>query len=243
MFIDKKSPIPVYFQLKNIILEKIKNSEYFEEGLIPSERELSDLLGISRMTVRQALSQLVNEGVLYREKGKGTFVSKRKIIQNNITSFSELVKRRGLIPSTEILYFNKDVNNHEIKKILDMEINESLYNLKRLRLANLNPIGIEEVFLPEKFFTGIDKYDLTTSLYSIIRDKYSLTISYIDNTIQAKNPTKDEKNLLKITSNKPVINIAGTACSADGVKLFYQNDTYRADEYQYNARIFMNKDN
>lgn len=242
MHIDKKSPIPVYYQLRNIILNKIKSTEYSEEGLIPSERELSELLGISRMTVRHALSQLVNEGFLYREKGKGTFVAKKKIVQVNITSFSETVKRRGLIPSTEILYFNKNVENHDIKKILDLEIDEPLYNLKRLRLANLKPIGIEEVFLPEKYFHEFEKHDLTSSLYSIIRDKYSHTISYIDNTIQAENPTKEEKILLKITSNTPILKVSGIRYSVEGIKLFYQNDIYRSDEYDYNVRIFMNKD-
>jgi len=241
MHIDKMSPIPVYYQLRNIILNKIKSAEYSEEDLIPSERELSEILGISRMTVRHALSQLVNEGLLYREKGKGTFVAKKKIVQNNITSFSEIVKLKGLVPSTEILFFGKDVKNNEMKNILDMEIDEPLYNLKRLRLANLKPIGIEEVFLPEKYFEGIEKYDFTSSLYSIIKDKYSITINYTDNIIQAKTPTKEEKILLKITSATPILKISGISCSEDDIKLFYQNDTYRSDEYQYNARIFMNK--
>ncbi len=71
MHVDKKSPIPVYYQLKNIVLKKIQNGEFSAGSLIPSERDLGESLNISRMTVRQALNQLVSEGVLYREKGKG----------------------------------------------------------------------------------------------------------------------------------------------------------------------------
>ncbi len=95
MHIDKKSPIPVYYQLMNIIMEKIKSGEYSVGSLIPSERDLSELLGISRMSVRQALHHLVNEGLLTREKGKGTFVTKMKFEQRNIMSFSEQFRNIG----------------------------------------------------------------------------------------------------------------------------------------------------
>ncbi|MBC7961272.1 MAG: GntR family transcriptional regulator [Vallitaleaceae bacterium] len=242
MYIDKKSPIPVYYQLKSNILSKIKGQEYTEDNLIPSERELGELLGISRMTVRQALNQLVAEGVLYREKGKGTFVAKQKIVQKNIMSFSETVKLRGLVPSTEILYFCKNTENQKIREILDVEANECLYHLKRLRLANQKPIGIEEVFLPERYFHEFEKHDFTSSLYTLIREDYLYIINHIDSTIQSEKPSKEEKTLLKLSANIPVLRISGISYSSLGVKLFYQNDVYRSDEYTYNIRIFMDSD-
>jgi GntR family transcriptional regulator len=242
MFIDKTSPIPVYYQLKNIILKKIKSGEFLEGGIIPSERELGDSLNISRMTVRQALNQLVQEGILYREKGKGTFVAKSKIVQRNIESFSETVKQRGLEPSTEIIYFGKNENNERIRELLELKEMEALYYLKRLRLASNVPIAIEEVFMPEKHFPEFEKHNLTSSLYTLIREEYSYILNYIDNTIQAAKPSNEEKILFKISTTIPVLKISGIRYSSSGIKLFYGNDTYRSDEYDYNVRIYMNKE-
>ena len=196
MYIEKKSPIPVYYQLKNIILKKIKDGEFSEGSLIPSERDLGENLNISRMTVRQALNQLVSEGVLYREKGKGTFVSKGKIVQRNILSFSDTVRNKGLVPSTVVLHFEKITNRHDIKNLLDLQEGESLYNIKRLRLANELPIAIEEVFIPERYCPCLENFDLKSSLYKLLKDEYSLEINYMDNTIEAAKPAKVDTLLM-----------------------------------------------
>ena len=92
MWIDKKSPIPAYYQLKKILLKKIEEGQFTVGSMIPSERDLSQTYGISRMTVRQALSQLVADGLLHREKGRGTFVSPVKLVLINIMSFSNTVR-------------------------------------------------------------------------------------------------------------------------------------------------------
>ncbi len=242
MYVDKKSPIPVYYQLKNIILKKIKDGEYSEGSLIPSERDLGENLNISRMTVRQALNQLVSEGVLFREKGKGTFVSKGKIVQRNIMSFSDTVRNKGLVPSTVVLRFEKITDRLDIKKLLDLQEDESLYNIKRLRLANDLPIAIEEVFIPERYCPHLDTYKLNTSLYKLLKEEYSLTISYLDNLIEADRPEKDEKKLLGLQDMTPVLRITSISHNEAGMKLFYEKDVYRSDEYNYNVRIFMNRE-
>ena len=240
MYIDKKSPIPVYFQLKNIILNKIREGEFPEGSLIPSERDLGESLGISRMTVRQALNQLVVEGVLYREKGKGTYVSKSKIVQRNIMSFSDTVRNKGLTPSTIVLNFDKIADRPDIKNILGLQENESLYNFKRLRLANERPI--EEVFIPEKYCPHLEKYDLKSSLYKLLKEEYSLDINYMDNQIEAAKVTKEERKLLGLTEAVPVLRITSVSHNEAGLKLFYEKDVYRSDEYNYNVRIYMNRE-
>jgi GntR family transcriptional regulator len=242
MYIDKKSPIPVYFQLKNIILSRIKAGEFPEGSLIPSERDLGESLNISRMTVRQALNQLVVEGVLFREKGKGTYVSKSKIVQRNIMSFSDTVRNKGLTPSTVVLNFEKISDRSDIKNILNLQENESLYNLKRLRLANERPIAIEEVFIPERYCPSLEKHDLKSSLYKLLKEEYSLDINYMDNSIEAAKATKEEKKLLGLTEAAPVLCITSISHNDTGMKLFYEKDVYRSDEYNYDVRIYMNRE-
>ncbi|RCX13225.1 GntR family transcriptional regulator [Anaerobacterium chartisolvens] len=242
MHINKKSPIPVYYQLKNILLKKIQDEEYRAGELIPSERDLGESLGISRMTVRQALSQLVAEGVLYREKGKGTFVSKGKIQQRNIMSFSETVRKKGLVPSARILSFQKHTELYDIKDILGLRRDDGIYAIKRLRLANERPVAIEEVFMPEIYFPRLDKFDLNTSLYKLIKEEYSYAISFIDNNIEASKPSAEEKELLSIALTSPVLRVTGINYTEEGSRLFYERAVYCGDQYNYNVRIYMSKE-
>lgn len=239
MYINKNSPIPVYFQLKTIILQKIENGEFIPERPIPSERELGEILGISRMTVRQALNQLVAEGVLYREKGKGTFVSKSRIHQRNISSFSDIVRSKGMTPSTRVLNFTKTQVSDEIASILGLEPGEPAYDIKRLRLADDTPIAIEEVFIPEKYCHGLEKYDLTASLYNVMKNEYSYTIHFIDNTIEAVRAAKEERELLDIPATVPVLSISGVTYTTNELKLWYERSLYRSDLYVYSVRIYM----
>jgi GntR family transcriptional regulator len=241
MYVDKKSPIPVYYQLKNIILKKIQSGEFAEGGLIPSERDLGENLNISRMTVRQALNQLVSEGVLYREKGRGTFVTKSKIEQRNIMSFSDTVTLKGLVPTTKVLHFSKEDAAEDIKNILDLKVDEKVYIIKRLRLANSIPVGIEEHFIPEKYCPDLEKFDLTASLYKLIKEEYTYAISYVDNIIEASKPSKEEKEQLNLSTNIPVLKIAGINYTQSDLKLFYERSVYRSDEYKYNVRVYVNK--
>src|SRR6266581_4940641 len=103
--IYRNSPLPRYYQLKEIMRERIRSGEWKPGDLIPSERELGEKYGISRMTARQAITDLVNEGLFYREQGKGTFVSQRKITQQRTprTVFPEDIRARGKRPSTRVI--------------------------------------------------------------------------------------------------------------------------------------------
>src|SRR5438270_13113239 len=103
--IYRNSPLPRYYQLKEIMRDRIRSGEWKPGDLIPSERELGEQYGISRMTARQAITDLVNEGLFYREQGKGTFVSQRKITQQliHLTGFTEDIRARGQRPSTKVI--------------------------------------------------------------------------------------------------------------------------------------------
>lgn len=241
MYIDKKSPIPAYYQLKNKIMEKINSGEYAENSLIPSERELSDSLGISRMTVRQALTQLVQEGTLFRERGKGTFVAKSKIAQKNIASFSQTVRNKGMLPMTKVLRLEKIKVPSNILKTLELEDNDFVYNLKRLRFANDIPVAIEENFIPEKYCPNLDKHDLTESLYKVLTEQYSYNIDYLDNVIEASKASVEDRELLKIASGTPVLKISAIIYTDSNLKLLYENSKYRSDEYKYNVLVYNNK--
>lgn len=241
MFVDKKSPIPAYFQLKNIILKRIQSGEYAPGSLIPSERDLGESFGISRMTVRQALNQLVLAGVLNREKGRGTFVSKSKLEQKNIMSFSEAVRQKGLVPSAKVLHFDRAEAEADIAEALGLKGGEQVYVLKRLRLASQVPIGIEEDFIPVRYCPGLEKFDLTSSLYRLIKEEYSYSVHYVDNVVEASRPSKEERESLDLSAGIPVIRITSVNYTESGIKLFYERAAFRSDEYKCSMRIYVNK--
>jgi len=241
MFVDKKSPIPAYFQLKNIILKNIQSGAYTAGSLIPSERDLGECFGISRMTVRQALNQLVLEGVLNRERGRGTFVSRSKLEQKNIMSFSEAVRQKGLVPSAKVLNFISVEADAGMMDVLGLRDIEKVYVLKRLRLASFIPVGIEEDFIPQKYCPGLERFDLTGSLYRLIKEEYSYSINYVDNVVEASRPTREERELLEMSSGVPVIRVAGVNYTESGIKLFRERAVYRSDEYKYSMRVYVNK--
>ncbi|TCL74096.1 GntR family transcriptional regulator [Hydrogenispora ethanolica] len=237
MFINKQSHIPVYYQLKKSLLEQIHSGQFDGGRPIPSERELSEKLNISRMTVRQAINQLVNEGVLYREKGRGTFVSKAKMEQRNVMSFSDFVRQSGRTPATRVLHFGREIAPPEVAAALELDGAAAVFNLKRLRLADQTPIAIEQVFLPERLFPELDRHDLTASLYQLIKDEYSYVIHFIDNSIEAGRPGKEEKAVLHLGPGEPLLRISGLYFSVSGQKLFYENSVYSATQYRYSVRI------
>jgi GntR family transcriptional regulator len=237
MHIDKNSPIPAYYQLKTMLLERIQSGFYKPGHPIPSERELSDKLHITRMTVRQAVNQLVQEGVLYREKGNGTFVSRSKFQQKNIMSFSDMVQYMGQTPSTRILHFEETLMNEKMMSLFGQKTSIPVYVVKRLRLADGEPIGIEEVYLPKEHCPGLDAHDLTGSLRRLLRDAYHQVITQADNIAEARRATSAEKNLLMMPTHMPVLQIACRYFTKAGNILYCEESAYRSDRYQYHVTL------
>src|SRR5699024_932590 len=132
--IDKNSPLPIYYQLSEQIKRLIQTEQLLPGDLLPSEREYAERHNISRMTVRQAISNLVTEGLLCRKKGKGTFVTEKKFEQNlqGLTSFSEDMQSRGYAPSNKLISFKLTQADQPIAKSLRLNAGEAVYEIKRV---------------------------------------------------------------------------------------------------------------
>jgi len=234
MIVDKNSFIPAYRQLMEHITAKIRDKEWVSE--IPSERQLSEMAGVTRMTVRQAVGELCSEGVLYRIKGKGTFVAKPKFEQQNIMSFSELLRARGAEPRTRLLFFDPFFRDmHAISPVWAAQ-HALFYRLRRLRCDGDDPVGIEEVFLPHDLCPGFEKHDLTGSLYGILHT-YGLTVFEQDTTLTARRPTEEEAGIFGIRRDTPILSVAGNSLSEDKTPLFYERSAYLSDRFSYKVSI------
>lgn len=232
--IDKSSPIPVYYQLKEDIKKKINKGIWKVGQCIDSERELSETYNVSRMTVRQALGELVQEGILIREKGKGTFVCEPKVRQRDIMSFSEMAKKSGLSSETKIIEFEKIQTPQEIQEMLPFE---EIFKINRLRIVEGEIIANEIVYIPCDYCGYLDKEILKGSLYNILKG-YGYVIDHSEASIQAIIIDNYYKEIFNINEEVPLIKIFSKNLTVDGKLLFVEESVYRSDKYLLEVNIF-----
>ena len=238
--VDKNSSVPIYAQLEEYIKKKIKEKVYLPGESLPTERELTELFGVSRMTVRQAVTNLVHQGVLYRTPGKGAFVSKEIIEKKlEIEGFSEDMEKRGFVPSSKILYFEKIIPDGQVAQMLQLSENEQVYFINRLRLANDEPMAIEYSYLPEKYFPDLMKYNLQKcSLYTLMKQEYHADFSYMKQNIKAVTISKKEAELLLNKSRGYGLLSLRTIFNEDDIPIEYAKTIYNPDRYTFNLMIY-----
>lgn len=235
--LDKSIPTPLYFQLKQQLLKKINDHELKVDDQIPHEIDMVDELEISRSTVRQAISELVSEGYLYRVRAKGTFVSTPKVDENffqQLDSFNNEMIKKGMKPSTKILKFHKEEGRENINSKLSIDPSEELIHLSRLRFANDQPVVIVDTYLPYEKFKDLLTEDLSEqSLYSLIEEKYDTKIVRAKREIEAVIAKANEKKLLNIKSNAAVCLVKTTAYAENDIPVEYSIARYTGDRNRF----------
>ncbi|WP_339145609.1 MULTISPECIES: GntR family transcriptional regulator [unclassified Sutcliffiella] len=240
--IDKSSPIPMYYQLESHIKNQINAGIILPGDSIPSEREYAENYGISRMTVRQAINSLVNEGLLYRKKGSGTFVSEKKIEQplQGLTSFTEDMKKRGLSPTSKLIHFEIIPANSFIAN--ELKINEfaPVYEIKRIRLADGEPMALETNYLSANMVKGLTEEVVNASIYAYIEEKLNLRIAHADQLIESIKASVEDEKLLKIEKGHPMLYIQRNTYLQDGTPLELVKSVYRGDRYKFHIKLNRN---
>lgn len=237
--LDKQSPVPIYYQLEEIIKNKIENRMLQPDEMIPSEREYAERFEVSRMTVRQAITNLVNNGYLYRLKGKGTFVQKQKIEQRlqGLTSFSEEMVMRGLTPSTKLLEYDIIFAGVELASKLAIQQNEEVYKLKRLRLADNIPMALETAHFSKKLFPNLTEQIARGSIYDYAENECHLNIDYATQEIEATVADGYESEALQLSKDSPTLTIYRLCYLDSGTPLEYVKTVFRADRYKFIADV------
>ncbi|MEW6193965.1 MAG: GntR family transcriptional regulator [Bacteroidota bacterium] len=207
MEIDKKSALPLYYQLKEILKEEIDIGRYKPNEKIPSENELAELLKISRNTAKQAIADLVSEGMLYRVQGKGTFVAERKIFKGltDAYSFSSEFQQYGSAITTRVIISEEIFESKEALEYLKMKESTELYRIQRLRLMSDLPVALQTSYIPKFFCPDLLSHDLSSnSLFDILKEHYQLNFGYFTENLTCVKADQYEAELLKVKKGSPL---------------------------------------
>ena len=238
--LDKRSPLPLHQQLKAAIEERILSGEWLPGTQVLSEREFCEQYEISRITVRQALTALVMEGRLIRAPGRGTFVASPRIEQQltQLTGFTQDMQARGKRPSARVLEAGSIAALPTVARALKIAVGESVIMLKRLRLADGEPVAIETAYLLESRCRGILKEQLATrSLYDILTKKYRLKPVRAMQQMEAIACPAAEAKLLGTRRGAPVLHIQRTTYDREGRPFELVESFYRGDRYTFYAEL------
>lgn len=237
--IDKESRIPLYYQLMDIIKEMIEEGHLSENDQLPSERELCETYNVSRSTVRQAIQELEKEGYIYREHGKGTFVSPEKFKQDLLSfySFTDEMKKIGKIPSSKVLDFKVIKCTDDLAKKMKLDLGEKLYMFTRLRLADNEPMMLETSYVPYRRFPGLTKEQLEQSaMYEIFTKKYNAVFTCAEEIFQPVFTREEEAILLQYHQGLPAMMIERITHENDKI-IEYTKGIARGDRFKYHVLL------
>jgi GntR family transcriptional regulator len=200
---------------------------------IPSERQLSADLGVSRLTVRAALDDLAREGYLVRRRGSGTYIQQPKISQElTMTSFSEDMRRRGMVPGSRTLSMETELAGARLGRLLHVSPGEEILVIKRLRLADGETMAIETLHLPKFLVPGLRKEDLEGSFYDLYRERYGIVIVSGTQAIEPTVTGQEESLALGVPLHSPAFLFERTSRDAGDRTVEFVQSVYRGDRYR-----------
>jgi GntR family transcriptional regulator len=238
--LEKSSGVPLYSQIEQLLIEKIKSGKLSEGEALLSEQDLARLYHVSRMTARQALNGLKTNGYAVSVRRKGTFVTAPKIDKTfiRLQGFSQEMRARGVCPSSKVLEQKIITAPDEIREFLQLERNETVMKLRRLRLADGSPIAVETSYAPTGYYPGIERIDFSAqSLYSVLQSRYKCSIGWSEDVIEASKATAEEAKLLTIPRGFGILAISRLVMSAAGDPIELCHSRYRSDRYRATIRI------
>ncbi|MDR2974635.1 MAG: GntR family transcriptional regulator [Propionibacteriaceae bacterium] len=216
-------------QIRNY-LRALATHELSVGDAIPSERELCERFGVARMTVRHAVDSLVVEGILTRIQGKGTFVASPKVdLQMRLTTFEEEMARRGLRAASRMLAADVRMPPRDVADTLGLDESEKTYYLYRTRLADDEPMALEESWLPEKLFPKLYDPVPPLSIYAAITER-GLAPDWGEDNIDADEASAEEADYLGIKPGRALLRVARRTF-AGSIATVYSRSVYRADRY------------
>ncbi|MBU3830274.1 MAG: GntR family transcriptional regulator [Candidatus Limosilactobacillus merdavium] len=226
---------PIYIKIHNQLRENIEDGKWKVGERIPAERELANQFSVSRMTLRQAIQELVDEGILERRVGSGTFVANRKVQErmSGVTSFTDLMKSIGKVPSSTTISYHLTIPSQvEIEK-LDLKDGDQVVRMERIRSGNDVPICFEVATIPANLVKELSKEEVTTSFWETLERKAHLYPGHAVQHISATKATEKIANYLNVKRGDPLLRMTQLSYLQDGTPFEYVHTQYVGSRFEF----------
>ena len=239
--LERSNPLPLYYQLNEVLRQQIRSGHLEPHAAIPSEPELVASYHVSRATVRQALNELVHEGLLYRQHGKGTFVCEPRIQQtlSELASFSEELKRRGKRPGGLLIVSELTRGSETVREQLKLADEEQVVRLERVRTASSEPCAYEVDYLPYPRASGIyqrAKEVAEGSLYTLMTSE-GLSPYVAEQTIKGGAASEREAELLQIPVREAGLRYTCTTYDSTGQPIEFSESFFPSDRFDFHITL------
>ncbi|MBP3398495.1 MAG: GntR family transcriptional regulator [Erysipelotrichaceae bacterium] len=235
MIMNENNKVPKYQLIENDIIDKINSGIYQEEHALPTEAELSKQYECSRVTVRQALSNLAYKGFILKNQGSGSFVKKSRAIQRTplLKSFTEDILEMGKTPSSKVVSFNITEAGNTVASLLKIKPKDLIYYIERTRYADNEPVLFEKTFMSVDLHPELSIKVLQGSKYKYA-DEHNLTVDYAHQNITPIFPPEYIAAQLKLSPKQPILRVCNTTYIHDGTVFDYTELYMHPELYQLN---------
>ena len=232
--------VPAYIQIAENLLEKIATGELAPNERLPSERELSKTLKVSRMTLRAALRVLDNKGLLIRRTGDGTYIAQPKLERqaDKLVPFTQNMRKQGGQISSRLILFEQREAEASVASKLEISISSPVYYFQRLRLLNQEIVLLETCTMPLNRFSNLETFDLEKrSVYEVLESEYGVLPHYSHQSLESVSATDYEAALLGIESGAPLMLERRVTFDDKDIPFEYGRDLYRGDRFRFMTEI------
>ncbi len=231
---NKYSGVPYYRQLADILRRQIRDGVFAAGEKLPSEKELSAVYGVNRHTVRQAVAELVSRGLVYKQKGKGTFAGPAGGAVNyryaRSHSFTQNIQDLGLKPGVRILEAEEVCATAQVAENLGLAVSDGVFRLEILRFVEEIPFCIGTIYLPVAQVPRLlERLNGFTSLYRLLEDAYSIRPVRLRSVFHAAFPEIDDALILQIPQGQPVLKVESVMVTGEGLPIEYSTGRFRSD--------------
>jgi GntR family transcriptional regulator len=242
--LSRRNGVPLYHQIQQRLLDQIQSGVFKQSEPLPSIQKIAATMGVSQMTVRQAVKSLCEAGVIYSRQGTGTFISRIKLEKDfrQVLSFSEETRLRGAKPRSRLISFRIQTPNRDARKALSLGQHDKIFRLRRVRYADSLPMGIETCCLPVRLCPDLlQTFDPGTSLYHTLAERYAIHLVETKEVIEVGKASNEEERLLQLATKSPVFLFTRVSFLENGKPVEYVKSVYRGDRYKIVNRLVRSK--
>ncbi|MGW8250714.1 MAG: GntR family transcriptional regulator [Anaerolineales bacterium] len=228
--------VPLYMQIADGLVSQIESGELVAGDRLPPERELSEKLGVNRMTLRRALQVLETQGLVLRKHGVGTFIAEPKIDRQMdvVFRFTRGMQRRGLTPGARVISLEQVAVDRSTSRDLDVPVSSPAYKILRLRSINQDPVMLESYMIPAGRYPGLDECDLENrSIYEVMETEYGVHIARARQSFEPVVASPFEAELLQVWVGAPLMLEKRISYDKEGRPVEYGRDRYRGDRFRF----------